>query len=179
MATAQQFTTEQLCEALKYHFAHDEFRPFQLEAIQATLSGRDSLLILPTGEASSLLAPFCWCAAAQACSLTDWPRSCAGGGKTLTFQLPALAKSNCFTVVVGPLMALAKDQVRRNVLCAVLSGLVAGVALALSPVPHLSTSLATSTCLPCCAAQPLVMLFKHPHRSSISAAGGQLPGSRH
>lgn len=30
----------------------------------------------------------------------------------MTFQLPSLAKSNCFTVVVGPLMALAKDQVR-------------------------------------------------------------------
>ena len=29
----------------------------------------------------------------------------------MTFQLPALAKGNCFTVVVGPLMALAKDQV--------------------------------------------------------------------
>jgi hypothetical protein len=31
----------------------------------------------------------------------------------MTFQLPALAKGNCFTVVVGPLMALAKDQVSR------------------------------------------------------------------
>jgi hypothetical protein len=35
----------------------------------------------------------------------------AGGGKSLTFQLPALAKGNGFTVVIGPLMALAKDQV--------------------------------------------------------------------
>lgn len=35
----------------------------------------------------------------------------AGGGKSMTYQLPALAKGNCFTVVVGPLMALAKDQV--------------------------------------------------------------------
>jgi ATP-dependent DNA helicase RecQ len=35
----------------------------------------------------------------------------AGGGKSMTFQLPALAKGNCFTVVVSPLMALAKDQV--------------------------------------------------------------------
>jgi superfamily II DNA helicase RecQ len=35
----------------------------------------------------------------------------AGGGKSMTFQLPGLAKGNCFTVVVGPLMALAKDQV--------------------------------------------------------------------
>jgi superfamily II DNA helicase RecQ len=77
-----QYTEQELCTALKYHFGHELFRPFQLDAVQATLSGRDSLLILPTG-----------------------------GGKSLTFQLPALAKGNCFTVVVGPLMALAKDQV--------------------------------------------------------------------
>ena len=42
-------TTEQLLAALKYHFNHEVFRPNQQEAIHATLSGRDSLLILPTG----------------------------------------------------------------------------------------------------------------------------------
>ncbi|KAF8066301.1 SAE2 [Scenedesmus sp. PABB004] len=51
-------------------------------AVEATLEGRDSLLILPTG-----------------------------GGKSMTFQLPPLARGDCFTVVVGPLMALAQDQV--------------------------------------------------------------------
>jgi hypothetical protein len=35
----------------------------------------------------------------------------AGGGKSMTFQLPPLAKKNCFTVVVCPLLALASDQV--------------------------------------------------------------------
>lgn len=35
----------------------------------------------------------------------------AGGGKSMTFQLPPLAKDNCFTVVIGPLLALMKDQV--------------------------------------------------------------------
>ena len=34
-----------------------------------------------------------------------------GGGKSMTFQLPPLAKTNCFTVVVCPLLALASDQV--------------------------------------------------------------------
>eukprot|EP00775_Hariotina_reticulata_P003370 gene3370-3645_t len=72
----------QLLQALKSHFGFDTFRPSQKEAITATLEGRDSLLILPTG-----------------------------GGKSLTFQLPALVKGNGITVVVGPLMALAKDQV--------------------------------------------------------------------
>lgn len=45
------------------------------------------------------------------CMLTKFT---AGGGKSMTFQLPALAKGNCFTVVVGPLMALAKDQVMQQ-----------------------------------------------------------------
>jgi len=48
----RQYTQEELIKALKYHFGHEEFRPFQLDAIQATLAGRDSLLILPTGAAS-------------------------------------------------------------------------------------------------------------------------------
>lgn len=52
-----------------------------MEAIQATLAGKDSVIILPTG-----------------------------GGKSLTFQLPALAV-NKITIVVSPLIALARDQV--------------------------------------------------------------------
>lgn len=75
---------EALLTALQTHFGHDSFRPHQCDAVTATLSGRDSLLVLPTG-----------------------------GGKSLAFQLPPLASGrNCFSVVVGPLMALAKDQVR-------------------------------------------------------------------
>jgi Lhr-like helicase len=49
MATKKEYTQEELCKALKYHFSYDKFRPFQLDAIHATLAGRDSLLILPTG----------------------------------------------------------------------------------------------------------------------------------
>ena len=36
---------------------------------------------------------------------------CAGGGKSLAFQLPCLTHDHGFTVVVSPLIALAKDQV--------------------------------------------------------------------
>jgi hypothetical protein len=50
MATKKGFTQKELCTALKYHFNYDMFRPFQLDAIHATLAGRDSLLILPTGK---------------------------------------------------------------------------------------------------------------------------------
>jgi ATP-dependent DNA helicase RecQ len=63
----------------------DEFRPSQREAVQAALDGRDSLVVMPTG-----------------------------GGKSLCYQLPALA-SDALTVVVSPLIALIADQHQRLV----------------------------------------------------------------
>ena len=59
------------------------FRPGQREAVEAALDGRDALVVMPTG-----------------------------GGKSLCYQLPALASSG-LTVVVSPLIALMKDQVDR------------------------------------------------------------------
>ncbi len=59
------------------------FRPSQREAVQSALDGRDSLVVMPTG-----------------------------GGKSLCYQLPALA-SAALTVVVSPLIALISDQHRR------------------------------------------------------------------
>lgn len=72
-----------LLRTLREHFAMSGFRPGQLEAIQATLAGQDALVILPTG-----------------------------GGKSVAFQLPCHTRAHGFTVVVCPLLALAKDQVR-------------------------------------------------------------------
>jgi ATP-dependent DNA helicase RecQ len=62
-------------------FGIERLRPFQEEAIRASLAGRDLLLVLPTG-----------------------------GGKSLCFQAPALVRPG-FTLVVSPLIALMKDQV--------------------------------------------------------------------
>jgi len=70
-----------LRDLLKHHFGFDAFRPLQEEIIRDALAGRDVLALLPTG-----------------------------GGKSLCFQLPALARPG-LTVVVSPLISLMKDQV--------------------------------------------------------------------
>ena len=63
-------------------FGFPTFRPGQAEIVASVLAGRDVLAIMPTG-----------------------------GGKSLCFQLPALVRPG-MTVVVSPLIALMRDQVR-------------------------------------------------------------------
>jgi ATP-dependent DNA helicase RecQ len=72
---------QQLVPLLKQYFGYESFRPLQQEIISATMCGKDVVAILPTGA-----------------------------GKSLTFQLPALAEDGV-TLVVSPLIALMKDQV--------------------------------------------------------------------
>jgi len=68
---------------LQRYFGWESFRPGQLEVVQALLSGRDCLAVLPTG-----------------------------GGKSLCYQLPALIRDG-LVLVISPLVALMQDQVEQ------------------------------------------------------------------
>ncbi|MDY6860765.1 MAG: DNA helicase RecQ, partial [Pseudomonadota bacterium] len=69
-------------ELLSSVFGFSEFRPGQAEIVDAVMAGHNTLAIMPTG-----------------------------GGKSLCFQLPALCRDGV-TVVISPLIALMRDQVR-------------------------------------------------------------------
>lgn len=66
---------------LSRYWGYDSFRPLQLDIIESILSGYDTIGLLPTG-----------------------------GGKSITFQVPAMIFPG-LTVVVTPLISLMKDQV--------------------------------------------------------------------
>ncbi|MGI8602700.1 MAG: RecQ family ATP-dependent DNA helicase [Verrucomicrobiales bacterium] len=87
--------THNAVEALERHFGFRAFLDGQEAVVSALLSGRDALVVMPTG-----------------------------GGKSLCYQLPALCCEGV-TVVVSPLIALMKDQVdalqRRGIAAAMIN----------------------------------------------------------
>ena len=70
-------------EVLREIWGYSSFRPMQEEVIRSVLRGDDTLALMPTG-----------------------------GGKSITFQVPALILEG-ITLVITPLVALMRDQVEK------------------------------------------------------------------
>ena len=71
----------ELQNILKKYYGYDRFRPMQQEIVHAAISGKDGLVLMPTG-----------------------------GGKSICYQVPAIYLPGV-TVVISPLIALMQDQV--------------------------------------------------------------------
>src|SRR5512145_3365606 len=70
-------------ETLARHWGYASFKPLQEDIIASVISGRDTVALMPTG-----------------------------GGKSITFQVPAVAREG-LCLVITPLIALMKDQINR------------------------------------------------------------------
>ncbi|MFV0361376.1 RecQ family ATP-dependent DNA helicase, partial [Tropicimonas sp.] len=115
-------------------FGFDSFRPGQAEIVASVSAGRNTLAIMPTG-----------------------------GGKSLCFQLPALCRDGV-TVVISPLIALMRDQVR-----ALRETGVAAGALTSGNTPE-----ETDAVFDAIDAGTLKLLYMAPERLATAGAAGML-----
>jgi ATP-dependent DNA helicase RecQ len=118
-------------EQLSAVFGFDDFRPGQAEIVASVAAGNDTLAIMPTG-----------------------------GGKSLCFQLPALCREGV-TLVISPLIALMRDQVRA----------LKGVGVEAGALTSANTEEETDAIFRALDAGKLTLLYMAPERLS---AGGTL-----
>jgi ATP-dependent DNA helicase RecQ len=83
VVSAKRMNIELYRKILKDHWGFSAFKPLQEEIIKSIAAGKDTLALMPTG-----------------------------GGKSITFQVPAMAHEG-ICLVITPLIALMKDQVAR------------------------------------------------------------------
>ncbi len=121
-------------EVLHRVFGFDAFRPGQEEIAQAVISGENVLAIMPTG-----------------------------GGKSLCYQLPALCREGV-TVVISPLIALMRDQVRSLRELGVEAGALTSA----------NTEAETDAVLDALRERRLKLLYLAPERLASGAAEGLL-----
>lgn len=121
-------------DLLRQVWGFDGFRPGQREIVEAVADGQDVLAIMPTG-----------------------------GGKSLCYQLPAVMRDGV-TLVISPLIALMRDQVRALTEAGVAAGaLTSGNTQAESDAVHQALS-----------AGELKLLYIAPERLASSATVGML-----
>nr|WP_209427050.1 DNA helicase RecQ [Pararhodobacter sp. SW119] len=121
-------------QALARIFGFSGFRPGQEEIARAVIAGRDVLAIMPTG-----------------------------GGKSLCYQLPALCREG-LTVVISPLIALMRDQVR-----GLQEAGVAAAAMTSGNTPEENAEIAAAL-----AEGRLKLLYIAPERLASTASTGML-----
>ena len=121
---------------LQRHLGYPAFRPGQEDLVRAVLDGRDALGVLPTG-----------------------------GGKSVCYQIPALALGG-LTLVITPLVSLMEDQVGR----AREAGLRAAHLSAAQSTPEKRSTLADAK------GGRLDILFVAPERLELDAFRGVLSG---
>ena len=93
-------------EILRHYWHYPDFRGIQRQIIESIGAGRDTLGLMPTG-----------------------------GGKSITFQVPALAQEGV-CIVVSPLIALMKDQVAHLRQRGIIAAAVYSCLLYTSPSPR-------------------------------------------
>ncbi|MDB5532680.1 MAG: ATP-dependent helicase RecQ, partial [Hyphomicrobiales bacterium] len=121
-------------DLLKSVFGYDEFRPGQEQVVDAVIAGKSVLAVMPTGS-----------------------------GKSICYQLPALLDDGA-TIVISPLIALMRDQVRQ----------MRQLGVEAASLNSLSSEAETSATWDAIRSRSLRLLFLSPERLAIPGLAERL-----